>query len=167
MHSICKIENKSHFIREKFLIFDLVFEKITIFLFFEGYFYVNFQKNRSQKPSMLEEKQGQFWNLHRIPNKTSNPNFRFLSLFFFFQFFSGLKKVIVIFIRKSSLIKKNFIFSINSIVFYEIFYNDVTASRDDTYLITDPDEICTAYVKLNSKHILFVRIFRFSIYFSR
>ena len=60
-----------------------------------------------------------------------------------------------------------FIFSINSIVFYEIFYNDVTALRDVTYLFTDPDEICTAYVKLNSKHILFVRIFRFSIYFSR
>ena len=37
---------------------------------------------------MLEEKQGQFWNLHRIPNKTSNPDFRF----FLFQFFSGLKK---------------------------------------------------------------------------
>ena len=36
---------------------------------------------------MLEEKQGQFWNLHRIPNKTSYPDFRF----FFFQFFSGLK----------------------------------------------------------------------------
>ena len=36
---------------------------------------------------MLEQKQGLFWNLHRIPNKTSNPDFRF-----FFQFFSGLKK---------------------------------------------------------------------------
>ena len=59
-----------------------------------------------------------------------------------------------------------FIFSINSIVFYEIFYNDVTASRDVTYLFTDPDEICTAYVKLNSKHILFMRIFWLSIYFS-
>ena len=34
---------------------------------------------------MLEQKQGQFWNLHRIPNKTSNPDF-------FFSFFSGLKK---------------------------------------------------------------------------
>ena len=45
-------------------------------------------------------------------------------------------------------------FFINSIVFYEIFYNDVTESRDVTYLFTDPDEICTAYVKLNSKHIL-------------
>ena len=43
-----------------------------------------------------------------------------------------------------------FIFSINSIVFYEIFNNDVTASRDVTYLFTDPDEICTAYVKLHS-----------------
>ena len=53
---------------------------------------------------MLEQKQGQFWNLHRIPNKTSNPDFRVL---FFLVFFSGLKKVIVIFIRKSSLIKKN------------------------------------------------------------
>ena len=41
-----------------------------------------------------------------------------------------------------------FIFSVNSIVFYEIFYNDVTASRDVTYLFTDPDEICTAYVKI-------------------
>ena len=34
---------------------------------------------------MLEEKQGQFWNLHQIPNKTSYPDFRFL------KFFSGLK----------------------------------------------------------------------------
>ena len=86
LHSICKIENKSHFIREKFLIFALVFEKITIFLFFEGYILGNFQKNRSQKPSMLEEKQEQFWNLHRIPNKNSNPDFRFL-FFFYFRFF--------------------------------------------------------------------------------
>ena len=54
-----------------------------------------------------------------------------------------------------------FLFSMNSIVFYEIFYNDVTASRNVTYLLTDPDEICTAHVKLNSKHILFMRIFRF------
>ena len=90
LHSICKIENKSHFIHEKFLIFDLVFEKITIFLFFQVYFLCNFQKNRSQKPSMLEEKQGQFWNLYRIPNKTLNPDFRFLFCFYF-SFFSGLK----------------------------------------------------------------------------
>ena len=64
-----------------------------ILLFFEGYFLGNFQKNGSQKPSMLEEKQGQFWNLHRIPNKTSNPDFRFLfSFFLYFRFFSVLKK---------------------------------------------------------------------------
>ena len=31
------------------------------------------------------------------------------------------------------------------------------------YLWTDSNEICTAYVKLNSKHILFMRIFGFSI----
>ena len=60
-----------------------------------------------------------------------------------------------------------FIFSINSIVFYEIFYNDVTASRDVTYLFTDRDEIWIAYVKSNSKHILFMIIFWFTIYFSR
>ena len=60
-----------------------------------------------------------------------------------------------------------FNFSINSIVFYEFFYNDVTASRDVTYLFTDPDEICIAYVKLNSNYILFMRIFLFFIYFPR
>ena len=43
---------------------------------------------------MLEQKQGQFWNLHRIPNKTPNPDFRFI--FYFFRFF-WTKKVIVIF----------------------------------------------------------------------
>ena len=31
------------------------------------------------------------------------------------------------------------------------------------YLWTDSNEICKAYVKLNSKHILFIRIFLFSI----
>ena len=47
--------------------------------------YVKKKLNKiSQKPSMLEEKQGQFRNLHRIPNKTSNPDFRFFFLVFFF-----------------------------------------------------------------------------------
>ena len=32
---------------------------------------------------MLEEKQGQFWNLHQIPNKTSYPDFRIFFSFFF------------------------------------------------------------------------------------
>ena len=31
---------------------------------------------------MLEQKQGQFWNLHRIPNKTLNPDFQFFFSFF-------------------------------------------------------------------------------------
>ena len=31
---------------------------------------------------MLEEKKGQFWNLHQILHKTSHPNFRFSSYFF-------------------------------------------------------------------------------------
>ena len=46
-----------------------------IFMFFVRYFLGNFQKNRSQKPSMLEEEQGQLWNLYQIPNKTLNPDF--------------------------------------------------------------------------------------------
>ena len=36
----------------------------------EKLFFFDLQKNRSQKLSMLEEKQGQFWNLHQIPHKT-------------------------------------------------------------------------------------------------
>ena len=56
---------------------------------FEGYLIFFFFMNRSQRPSMLEQKQGQFWNLHQITNKTLNPDF----WFFLFHFFSGLKKV--------------------------------------------------------------------------
>ena len=44
--------------------------------------FLDLQKNISKKISMLEEKQGQFWNLHQIPHKTSNPEFRFSSYFF-------------------------------------------------------------------------------------
>ena len=56
---------------------------------------------------MLEKKQGQFWNLHQIPNKTSYPDFRFFLLFCcFFQFFSGLKISNCNFIWKSSIIEK-------------------------------------------------------------
>ena len=39
---------------------DLVFEKIMIFMFFEGYFLGNFRKNKSQKSSMLEENKDSF-----------------------------------------------------------------------------------------------------------
>ena len=31
-----------------------------------------------KKLSMLEKKQGQFWNLHQIPYKTLNPDFRLI-----------------------------------------------------------------------------------------
>ena len=46
-------------------------------------------------------------------------------------------------------------------------FSIMTSPRQVTsqILFTDPDEICTAYVKLHSKHILFIRIFRFSINF--
>ena len=50
---------------------------------------------------MLEEKQEQFWNVHRIPNKLRIPIFDFI-----FQFFSGLKISNCNFIWKSSIIKK-------------------------------------------------------------
>ena len=56
---------------------------------------------------MLEEKQGQFWNLHRIPYKTSYPDFRFFLLFCFFQVLFGLKISNCNFIWKSSIIEKN------------------------------------------------------------
>ena len=91
MHSICKIENKSHFIRNKFLFLDLVFEKITIFLFFEGYFLGNFQKNRSQKPSMLEENKDSFGICIEFLTKLRIPIFDFCFVFIL-VFFSGLIK---------------------------------------------------------------------------
>ena len=46
-----------------------------------------------------------------------------------------------------------FYFSMNLVVFYVIFYNDVT------HVLTDHNENRTAYVKLEIKDILFVRIF--------
>ena len=57
---------------------------------------------------MLEEKQGQFWNLHRIPNKTSYPDFRFFLLFCcFFQVLFGLKISNLILFDNPSIIEKN------------------------------------------------------------
>ena len=40
---------------------------------------------------MPEEKQGQSWNLHRIPNKTSYPDFRFYLFIFFISGFFWTK----------------------------------------------------------------------------
>ena len=55
------------------------------------------------------------------------------------------------------------LYDISAFMIYILFFytldRDVTASRDYTYLFTNPNKICTAYVKLNSKHILFLRIF--------
>ena len=49
--------------------------------------FFDLQKKWSQKLSMLEEKQGHFWNLHQIPHKTSNPDFRFSSYFLMMEDF--------------------------------------------------------------------------------
>ena len=46
-------------------------------MFFFGYLFFKFLKNKSQKLSMLEQKQGQIWNLHCIPHKVMNPNIQF------------------------------------------------------------------------------------------
>ena len=52
-----------------------------------------------------------------------------------------------------------FYFSINSVVFYEIFYNDVNMFLDVTHYLTDSNENCTVYVKFNSKIFLFMELF--------
>ena len=52
-----KLKINDTFIHEKILIFALVFEKITILMFLRGIFKIFFKKNRSQKPSMQEQKQ--------------------------------------------------------------------------------------------------------------
>ena len=49
--------------------------------------FFDIQKKLSQKLSMLEEKQGQFSNLHQIPHKTSNHDFRFSSYFLMMKYF--------------------------------------------------------------------------------
>ena len=50
---------------------------------------------------MLEEKQGQFWNLHQIPHKTSNPDFVF---FFDDRRFSN--KITIIYFMSRKKLKK-------------------------------------------------------------
>ena len=46
------------------------------------YLFLKFQKNRSQKLSMLEQKQRQILNLHEIPHKVMKPNFQFSFYYF-------------------------------------------------------------------------------------
>ena len=66
---------------KNFWIFGIVFEKKIGFLCFFGYLFLKFQKNKSQKLSMVEQNQGQIWNLHRIPHKVMKPNFQFSSYY--------------------------------------------------------------------------------------
>ena len=40
------------------------------------------KENKSKTINARKKKQGQFWNLHQIPNKSSYPNFRFSFYFF-------------------------------------------------------------------------------------
>ena len=53
-----------------------------------------------------------------------------------------------------------FYFSMNLVIFYAPF-SIMTSPRyhDVTHFLTDPNEICTIYVKLKIKDILFVRNF--------
>ena len=61
----------------------------------------------------------------------------------------------------------------NSCIFIEIKLNILKLKGSTPfqgvifYLWTDLDEICTAYVKLNSNSILFVKFFWISVWFSR
>ena len=52
-----------------------------------------------------------------------------------------------------------FIFPMNLVVFYSLFYNDVTTLLWRHSFLTDLNENCTAYVKLKTKDILFVIFF--------
>ena len=45
--------------------------------------FLNLQKNKIQKQSMLKEKQRQFWNLYWIPHKTIDLDFQFSGLIIF------------------------------------------------------------------------------------
>ena len=56
---------------------------------------------------MLEKKkQGQFWNLHQIPHKTSNPDFWFSSYFFYEGKFSNKNYNYFFLVQKKPEIKK-------------------------------------------------------------
>ena len=65
---------------------------------------------------MLEKKQGQFWNLHQIPHKTSNPDFRFSSYFFDEGRFSNKNYNYFFLVQKKPEIKKKSKIGIRSFV---------------------------------------------------
>ena len=50
------------------------------------FFFWNFKRIEFQKLSMLERKQRQYWDIHRIKHKTIQSDFRFLIFFFNFSF---------------------------------------------------------------------------------
>ena len=56
---------------------------------------------------MLDKKQGQFWNLHQISHKTSNPVFRFSSYFFDEGRFSNKNYNYFFLVQKKTEIKNN------------------------------------------------------------
>ena len=58
-----------------------IFQENLEFLIILRVFF-NFEKNRSQKLSMLDEKQRQFWNLQWILHKVIQSDFQFSSYFF-------------------------------------------------------------------------------------
>ena len=78
-----------------------IFRENYDFLFFFGVL-LKFQKNRSQKLSMLEEKQGQFWNLHVILNRVSETYFQFSFYFSDDRRFSNkptiIRKIFLVFL---------------------------------------------------------------------
>ena len=73
---------KKYILFLKIFLFSEWFLKKIGFLCFFGYLFLKFQKNRSQKLSMLEQKQRQIWNLHEIPHKVMKPNFQFSFYYF-------------------------------------------------------------------------------------
>ena len=78
LHSIFKIEFQNLFVYGNFLIFGIFQENCDFHVVF---LFSKFLKNRSQKLSMLERKQGQCWNLHWIPNKVMKRHFKFSFIF--------------------------------------------------------------------------------------
>ena len=68
--------------------------------------FLNLQKNKSQKLSMLEWKQGQFWNVHWIPHNVMKPDFQFFEpIFFLFQVKVFLEKKYIS-VGRSLIIRK-------------------------------------------------------------
>ena len=57
------------------------------------FFFLELQKQKSHKLPIPEQKQGQFWNLHKILHKTIGSDFRFSGIKYFYCR-SKVKKII-------------------------------------------------------------------------